>query len=336
MTSSRLVILDVGHGNCAVLIDHGGTTVVDTGLGGTLIDFLMENKIGEVDYVLISHADSDHIAGLVGLLSIDEIAVRRIYLNPDSQRTSKLWEDLKSVLKEARNRGVAVFNGLSTSIPGEFKTGDATVQVLAPTPELALAGVGGTSIGGQAVSAHTLNAVIRVNVNERPLALILGDLDKNGLQEIKQENTNLNAEILVFPHHGGLSGDDPTDFARTLCGMVKPRVVVFSIGRGKHQTPRPEVVSALLKMDQKPHIACTQLSTWCAAKLPSGSSSHLASEAAAGREKNQCCAGSLVITSSAIQPLLHEHTLFVDKAAPTALCRNPALPIVKVSSPKDN
>jgi beta-lactamase superfamily II metal-dependent hydrolase len=321
MTSSKLVILDVGHGNCAVLVDQRGVTVVDTGLGGTLIDFLQHNKIETISHVLISHADSDHIAGLVGLLSVKEIVVQRIYLNPDSQRTSKLWEDLKSVLKEARLRGVRVFNGLSTSIPGEFTTGQATVRVLAPTPELALAGVGGISAHGKPISAHTLSTVICIVLDKRLLALLPGDLDANGLEEISQSKTALEAEILVFPHHGGLPGHNASDFAAILCKIVKPKVVVFSIGRGKHQTPRPEVVAAILKTNPKIHIACTQLSNWCAAKLPSALPAHLASEMAAGLEKNQCCVGSLVVTSSTMHPILEEHASFIDATAPTALCR---------------
>src|SRR5690242_18181534 len=102
MTSSKVAILDVGHGNCAVVIDREKTTVVDTGLGGTLLDFLNENGISSIDYVLISHADTDHIGGLIGLLASEDVIVREVYLNPDPTRTTKIWGDLKSVLKEAR------------------------------------------------------------------------------------------------------------------------------------------------------------------------------------------------------------------------------------------
>jgi beta-lactamase superfamily II metal-dependent hydrolase len=330
MTSSKLVILDVGHGNCAVLIDQKGIAVVDTGSGGTLIDFLQEHEIRVVDYVLVSHADSDHIAGLIGLLSINEIIVHRIYLNPDPQRTSQLWADLKSVMKEARSRGTRIENALSTSIPGELALGDATVRILAPSPELALSGVGGKSLEGKRVSAHTLSAVISIVMKGRPLALLPGDLDKHGMDELKGNNTALNAEILVFPHHGGLPGYDPAEFATQLCAAVRPQMVVFSIGRGKHQTPRPEVIAGILKVTPRPHIACTQLSSWCAAKLPLTSPTHLAPEIASGRERNHCCAGSLVITSEQLHPRLEDHASFVNAAAPTALCRNKLSSIVQI------
>jgi beta-lactamase superfamily II metal-dependent hydrolase len=322
MTSSKIAILDVGHGNCAVVIDRGGTSIIDAGLGGTLLDFLHENKVNQVEYVLISHADTDHIGGLIGLLAADDISVREVYLNPDPVRTSKIWEDLKSVLKEARSkRGTVVKNGLSTTIPGEMNTGDILIRVMAPAPELALSGIGGTLATGARVSAHTLNAVILVLYEGTGIALFPGDLDETGLDELRAEQRDMRAKVLVFPHHGGLPGKDPSAFARLLCELVKPETVVFSIGRGRHQTPRPEVVSAIRSASPGTHIACTQLSDRCAATLPTPIPSHLSSEVALGREKNQCCAGTLVIHPLPSRPTRVDHAAFITIAAPTAVCK---------------
>jgi beta-lactamase superfamily II metal-dependent hydrolase len=35
-----LTVLDVGHGNCAVLRDERGTVIFDAGQGDTLVEFL--------------------------------------------------------------------------------------------------------------------------------------------------------------------------------------------------------------------------------------------------------------------------------------------------------
>ena len=61
MIRPNLTILDVGHGNAAVLADTGGVVVIDCGKGGTLLDYLETVGIKKVDVLLISHADSDHI-----------------------------------------------------------------------------------------------------------------------------------------------------------------------------------------------------------------------------------------------------------------------------------
>ena len=44
-----LAILDVGHGNCAVLRDRRGVVVIDAGPGSSLLEFLTEHKITNID-----------------------------------------------------------------------------------------------------------------------------------------------------------------------------------------------------------------------------------------------------------------------------------------------
>ena len=57
----NLVVVDVGHGNAAVLRDTGGVVVFDTGKGPALVEFLKHNSITEVEALVLSHADDDHI-----------------------------------------------------------------------------------------------------------------------------------------------------------------------------------------------------------------------------------------------------------------------------------
>lgn len=322
MTSSKLFVLDVGHGSSAVLTNGSITSVFDAGLGGILIDFLQDHGITAIDHFFISHADLDHVAGLVGLLSSGDIVVRKIYLNPDPTRTSKIWRDLISVLKDAKPRGTVVINGLSTTIPGKLSLADCEIHVLTPEPDLALTGVGGTTATGQKLSAHALNAVIQVIRDQEPIALLPGDLDDLGLKGLEASQKSLPSKVLVFPHHGGIPGKDAISFTTALCNLVKPKMIIFSIGRGKHKTPRPEIVAAIRQTLPGTYIACTELSEWCATKLPKIPGKHLNSEVASGRDKNHCCAGTIVIEGTSLSPKEKEHTEFVKIAASTALCQH--------------
>src|SRR5689334_20557252 len=81
-----LAIVDVGHGNCSVLQDSNGTVVIDTGPGTTLLEFLKKEKIEKVDVVLLSHADSDHISGLIQLLACGEFQIGRVRFNSDAAK----------------------------------------------------------------------------------------------------------------------------------------------------------------------------------------------------------------------------------------------------------
>jgi len=322
MISSKLTILDVGHGSSAVLTNGKVTSVFDAGLGGVLLDFLREHGISIVDYVFISHADTDHVAGLIGLISAGTVIVKKIYLNPDANRTSKIWGDLKSVLSEAKSKGTIILNALSTTIPGEITVADCEVHVLAPESVLAISGTGGTTAAGEKVTAHTLNAVIRLARGQKSIALLPGDLDELGLKHLLQNHKSLPANVLLFPHHGGISRKNTVAFTTKLCKLVMPKIIIFSIGRGKHKTPRPEIVAAIRQTVPGVYIACTQLSEWCAATPQKDPGAHLNSEHASGREKNHCCAGTIVIDISSVSPRQDRHTEFIKIAASTALCRN--------------
>ena len=54
--ASKLTILDVGHGNSAVLHDSHAIFIFDAGPGSTLNEYLRESGIDEIDALLISHS----------------------------------------------------------------------------------------------------------------------------------------------------------------------------------------------------------------------------------------------------------------------------------------
>src|SRR3546814_4081204 len=74
----------------------------------------------------------------------------------------------------------------------------------------------------------------------------------------------LSANVFVFARQGGLpGGSDPAAFARKLLDAVKPRSVIFSNGKGRHDNPRPEIIAPVREWGCT--IACTQLSERCQA-----------------------------------------------------------------------
>ena len=114
-----------------------------------------------------------------------------------------------------------------------------------------------------------MSAVIRIWSGDVPRVLVAGDIDQVGLESLRANTPDIRADVLVFPHHGGRPGrSDPDAFTEALMKAVEAKLVVFSIGRGRYRTPRPEIVSAVLRASKEAHIACTQLSEHCAAELP--------------------------------------------------------------------
>jgi competence protein ComEC len=207
---------------------------------------------------------------------------------------------------------------------GTFDYGEVHIEVLAPSPYLAGKGPGSTDRENRRISTNSVSAVIRLTFKEEPLILFTGDLDHVGLQNISRDEIDMRAPIVVFPHHGGLSGSaDIVAFTQELCERTGARTMVFSIGRGQYGTPNPEVIATVRRVLPDVRIACTQLSERCATTVPATQPGHLSAGFARGKERRACCAGSIRINlaDGKATPEAAEHRRFVDKNAPTGLCR---------------
>jgi len=322
----KLAILDVGHGNCAVLQDSNGVVVIDAGPGNALEMYLREQEIRRVDVVLISHADQDHLGGLIALLASRAVEIGRVRLNTDSSKGSKIWDDLLYELELLDQDNRLDFQPfLTREDKGAYDQGSIEIKVLAPSKYLAGRGPGSRDRHGRRILTNSLSAVIRLSEKGIPLALFPGDLDEVGLENLDCSADDLRAPLLVFPHHGGRAGtSELKTFVRELCDRVRPAKVIFSIGRGRYGTPLLEVVSAVREHVEGVWIACTQLSEHCASELPKVHPKHLNREFAQGREGRKCCAGTLVIDldrAEGLLPIHGDHQAFIGLAAPSALCR---------------
>ncbi len=326
--SPNLTILDVGHGQSVVLQDARGTVIFDAGSGSTLLEFLHDSAITEIDAVIISHADADHLSGLLSLLTSATVQVRHVFLNSDATKDSDIWEDLRYAISDATTRAsMNVTVGVTTTTSAhEFVRGDLEIEILYPAPALAMAGPGGSDLKGRKLNSNSLSIVARVSYQSTSRLLLTGDLDAVGLENLLDDLSSLQSEVLVFPHHGGRpSRADPAKFASSLSQAVEPNMIVFSIGRGKYQTPRPEIVAGIRSALPEVTIACTQLSANCASSIPQAPPTHLASIAARGRANHSCCAGSIrmFLEADAIHymPAFQQHQSFISAHAPFALCR---------------
>lgn len=323
-----VAILDVGHGNSTVIRDNKLVTIIDAGPKSGLLEFLVEQGIDRIDTLLISHADQDHIGGIVGILSSKQFQVGIVRLNTDSLQGSDTWDDLLYELDKLEHQNSIDFRpSLTVSDSGQYDLENFKLQILGPSNYLASRGPGSRDQHGRKISTNSISAVIRIlDQHHNPVVLLPGDLDEIGLDDLIGHNIDAAAPLLVYPHHGGFSGSSEMveEFTQRLYRLVSPNSVIFSIGRERYGTPRPEIVGALLANQNRLRILCTELSEHCAGYLPKAIPSHLADIYARGKETNKCCAGSVIIDLTLPEPLipfLNLHQQFIDVTAPTALCR---------------
>ena len=326
-TASTLSIVDVGHGNCAVLVDTKGVVVIDAGPRTALLEFLEQEEIDRVDVVLISHADKDHIEGLIALITSEKFELNVVRINSDALKPSRLWDDLLYSLNRAHLAGALDFNtALTIADTGAFDQGEVRIEILAPNLYIAGKSAGSTDRAGRSLTSNSVSAVMRLVKDEVPIAIFTGDIDDVGLDNLIEDKLDCTAPVLIFPHHGGKPGKaDMSAFTRKLSGLVAPQTIIFSIGRGRYNNPQPEIVAAARKLLPGVRIACTQLSSRCAAGVPSDEPTHLTAKFARGRELNKCCGGTFAIELDGFErvflPALAEHQDFILGNAETALCQ---------------
>lgn len=299
----ELLIVDVGHGNCAILRDTQAVTVIDCGYDGiTLIETLARLGINEIDHVLISHADIDHIGGLEPL--VREFPIRNIYLNADASKRGRTWKIILRTLELAERSGTEVHIGLTSRYSKKIISGEVDIEILAPSASIAASGPGGIDQDGHTLASNSMSVVIGLIHNSHRVALLPGDMDEIGLNHLQKNHKDLEAQILVFPHHGGNPGSaDGTEFAQSLCKLVQPDLVIFSLQRELYANPKENIVHGVVTALPNVHIVCTQLSQKCSPVLSSADLSHINDLPAQGFISNFCCGGTIRIKLNGYQTI---------------------------------
>ncbi len=318
----ELTILDVGHGNCALLRDTRAITMIDCPPTSTVLDVLETLNIDTIDHVLISHADFDHVGGLSNLLTSTN--VHNVYINPDANKKSQSWRGIRIALEIAEERGTAI-HSLTASRSRKIASGQVEIEILAPSLGVALGGSGGQDLEGRNLTSNAMSVVIGLIHDMHRIALLPGDIDEIGLDNLLRKHKHIEAQILVFPHHGGNPGTTNGQlFAQKVCEAVHPHLIVFSHGRNRLLNPRKEIMQGVKMAAPHAHIMCTQLSRHCVMALPTAEFTHLTNIPASGHSDNSCCGGTISVTlngeHTTYAPFLASHRAFIDNTLSMPLC----------------
>lgn len=82
--------IDVGQGDCSLIVCDGKTMLIDAGENGNetkVLDYLRKQNIDRLDYIIASHQHSDHIGGLPEVLDEPLALLIAVEMIPDLVRT---------------------------------------------------------------------------------------------------------------------------------------------------------------------------------------------------------------------------------------------------------
>ncbi len=225
---TKVYFIDVGFGDSALIHTNQGETVLIDG-GGYLsndtatydiLPLLEECNIRSLDAVIVTHSDSDHIKGIIGI--IGKIKIKQIYANDDG---GALYD---SLIEKADIHDIPVKNVCEGDI---ITAGDVELYVLNPTEEIL-----------SSSSRNNLSIIIRAEIQDHTL-LFLGDAGKSALDGLIDHELLSDTEIIKASHHGGYYSN-----LDELYTITMPQLCVISVGANGYRLPSEETIELLDSM----------------------------------------------------------------------------------------
>lgn len=211
-TRVRVLFLDVGQGDAALIITpEGKTALIDAGPAEAgVARRLAELGIDTLDLVVASHAHADHIGGMESVLRTLPV---RAYLDNATPHTTATYRRLAHTIKSLHLMYLA-------PIARTIQLGSVPLRVLPPLP--------------RATTQNNRSVGILLEFGEFR-ALFAGDAQEDALRHFLTLGVS-EVTVLKAAHHGARNGLTSGWIART-----RPRIVVLSVGAGNfygHPDPR--------------------------------------------------------------------------------------------------
>ncbi len=209
----RLSVIDVGQGLCCLIECDGERLLYDGGDRDTssfVVSYLTKTLgIDRFDYVLASHYDSDHIAGLIGVLKTCKVGM---VMGAPYVADTKTYQ---SFISAAEEKG-----GVYYPFVGDvFNVGSAECTVVCPQPDTKP-----YNRDDETDDENRMCLGIRV-VYGNTSYLLMGDATETEENEAVDAGWIAPTDVLVVNHHGSASSS-----SEKFIQAVSPQVSIISCG----------------------------------------------------------------------------------------------------------
>ena len=216
--------IDVGQGDSILIRQGEHAMLIDGGTSeskDTILDFLEDENVDHLDYIVGTHPHEDHIGSLddvVTAIDFDTI------LFPKVTTTTKTFENL---VLAVQNKG----KKFKTPVVGEkYSLGGARFIILAPN-----------SASYQSLNNYSI--VIKMTYGTNTF-MFTGDAETLSEKEILALGYDLSADVLKLGHHGAT-----TSTSQKFLDAVNPKYAIISCGKNNtYKHPTKTTMDKMVKM----------------------------------------------------------------------------------------
>lgn len=226
----RITFIHVGQGDAILIRDGTGFDVIIDGgkklAGETVLAYLRQTGVDDLEVLLATHADSDHVGGLIKILEAPDIPVESAFYNGLPGDTQTWAEFIQAIAVEGLLLETVAF-------PQTLTWGGATAQVLNPDPSIEY--------------QDDNQASLVINLTYGQVAwLFTADIDSEVENTLPGRGFSLQADILKVAHHGSATASSPDFLA-----AVQPDQAVIPVGRNAYGHPDSLVLERLAEAGAK-------------------------------------------------------------------------------------
>ena len=224
-TTLTVSFIDVGQGDSIWIHDSDNFDILIDGgkpaAGPTVLAYLRAHLIDDIDVMVATHPDSDHIGGLINVLNATDIPVEQVLYSGYPGNTDT-WMNFTTAVT---NEGLTL---TSAQYPAEYTWGSTTAQILNPVSGL--------------VSPESNDASVVVLLSHGDVRFLFpGDISSSEEAAVVAHGTPVTAQILKVAHHGSASSS-----SASFLSAVSPLEAVISVGTNTYGHPSPDTISRLL------------------------------------------------------------------------------------------
>lgn len=224
----KVVFFDIGQGDSIfVEAKNGFQVLIDGGPGLRVLEKLSEQMPfydKEIDLIILTHPDSDHLFGLLEVLKSYDI--KNVLWTGVLKQTAE-WEEWIRLIEEEQANILIAQAGQKIIIQEDPLI---FLDILYPLE----------SLEGKEVKNHNDASVVARLVFGDNSFLLTGDISQKAEKELIEEYDNLNSKVLKVAHHGS-----KTSTSFEFVKAVSPKTAVISVGENRWGHPAQEVLQRL-------------------------------------------------------------------------------------------